>query len=205
VARTVDPERHQQRRLVIIDAALTCFARDGYERTTTAAICRQAGIGSGTLFHYFPTKLAILTGVLEYGTGETREWFAAHDQDVDPWQVVLGWVDQCARDATDERLAGFVVAVGGVMTVPEVASALADDERAQREGLRPWVERARAEGAIRGDWSVDRSLQWILLLLNGFLDRIASEPGFRAADEAAHLRDAVTRVLAAEQRGPAPR
>jgi AcrR family transcriptional regulator len=199
VARTVDPERHQQRRLVIIDAALTCFAREGYERTTTAAICREAGIGSGTLFHYFPTKLAILTGVLEHGTLETRKWFAAHDRHPDAWQVVLAWVEQCAQNATDERLAGFVVAVGGVMTVPDVAAALADDERAQREGLRPWVQRARAEGTIRRDWSVDRALQWILLLLNGFLDRIASEPGFRATDEATHLREAISRVLA-----PAP-
>ena len=42
MARTVDPVRYEARRLAIIDAALTCFARDGYDRATTAAICAQA-------------------------------------------------------------------------------------------------------------------------------------------------------------------
>ena len=45
MARTVDPAKHEARRLQIIDAALTWFATDGYERATTAAICRTAGIG----------------------------------------------------------------------------------------------------------------------------------------------------------------
>ena len=48
MARTVDPERHEARRLVIIDAALTVFAERGYDGATTAEICRRAGIGSGT-------------------------------------------------------------------------------------------------------------------------------------------------------------
>ncbi|MBF6059865.1 TetR/AcrR family transcriptional regulator [Nocardia terpenica] len=46
MARTVDEKRHQQRRLQIIDAALTSFAADGFDGTTTAAICRTTGIGS---------------------------------------------------------------------------------------------------------------------------------------------------------------
>ena len=45
MARTVDPQRHEQRRLQIIDAALTCFAARGYDGTSTAALCREAGIG----------------------------------------------------------------------------------------------------------------------------------------------------------------
>lgn len=64
VPRTVDPARHAARRLGIIDAALTRFAADGYEATTTASICAEAGIGSGTFFHYFPTKADVLLGIL---------------------------------------------------------------------------------------------------------------------------------------------
>ena len=71
MARTVDPERHLARRLVIIDAALTCFAASGYAGTSTAAICREAGIGSGTFFHYFPTKQSLLLAILALGTEET--------------------------------------------------------------------------------------------------------------------------------------
>ena len=77
MARTVDPVRHEARRLAIIDAALTCFAADGFDRTTTATICRTAGIGSGTFFHYFPTKLGVLLAIIELGTSDTAAWFEA--------------------------------------------------------------------------------------------------------------------------------
>src|SRR5690625_1722177 len=73
VARTIDPERHRARRLHIIDAALTVFAERGYTGATTAAICREAGIGSGTFFHYFETKKSVLLAILELGIEETQQ------------------------------------------------------------------------------------------------------------------------------------
>ena len=44
----------------IIDAARRLFADEGYGQTTTREIARAAGIASGTLFNYFPTKEAIV-------------------------------------------------------------------------------------------------------------------------------------------------
>jgi hypothetical protein len=119
VARTVDPQRHLARRLVIIDAALTCFAAAGYAGTSTAAICREAGIGSGTFFHYFPTKQSLLLAILALGTEETRAWFAAHADDADPLGVVEAYLDHTAEEMSDPRLAGFVRAVSAVMGEPE--------------------------------------------------------------------------------------
>ena len=151
MARTVDPEKHEARRLVIIDAGLTCFGELGYDGATTAKICRQAGIGSGTFFHYFPTKAALLLAILEYGTQETRDWFAAQVGRADAAQVVRDWVRHLADDVTDPRLPGFVRAVGAVMTESDVAAALAADDDAQRAGLRLWVRRAQKAGEIRTD------------------------------------------------------
>jgi AcrR family transcriptional regulator len=61
--RTVDPAKHAAKRASIVDAAAGCFAEKGFERTTTADICRAAGISSGSLFHYFPTKRAVFTAI----------------------------------------------------------------------------------------------------------------------------------------------
>jgi AcrR family transcriptional regulator len=44
----------------IIDAARRLFAANGFDATTTRDIAIAAGIASGTLFNYFPTKEAIL-------------------------------------------------------------------------------------------------------------------------------------------------
>ena len=58
--RTVDPVRHAARRAAIQEAAALVFAEKGYTGATTAEICRAAGIGSGTLFHYFGDKRSIM-------------------------------------------------------------------------------------------------------------------------------------------------
>lgn len=58
--RTVNLRQHAQRRTTILHAAATEIAAHGVDGTSTAAICRRAGIGSGTLFHYFPTKRDIV-------------------------------------------------------------------------------------------------------------------------------------------------
>ncbi|GAB3167765.1 TetR/AcrR family transcriptional regulator [Myceligenerans halotolerans] len=183
MARTVDPARHEARRLVIIDAALTVFAARGYDGATTAAICRQARIGSGTLFHYFPMKLAILLGILEYGTREVRESAAAYEGRDDPLGVLLEIVGQGADEAADPRMPGFVRAAAGVMHLPEVATALEADAEAQRARIRPWVERGQESGEVRTDLAAGRIVSWLMLLTDGFLERVAVEPGFTALGE----------------------
>ncbi|WP_260475482.1 TetR/AcrR family transcriptional regulator, partial [Streptomyces sp. WAC 06725] len=57
--RTVNPEEHARKRAHILRAAAGEFAAHGVDGTSTARICRAAGIGSGTLFHYFATKREI--------------------------------------------------------------------------------------------------------------------------------------------------
>ena len=196
MARTVDPEKHLARRLVIIDAALTCFAAHGYAGTSTAAICRQAGIGSGTFFHYFPTKQQVLLAILDLGTAETAEWFAGQDAAASPRSVVDAYVRHAVEELADPRIAGFVRAVGAVMGEPEIEAALALDARTLQEGLEPWVARAQEAGEVRTDLSPRDLTAWLLLVLDGFLGRLATDGDFTAAAQGAVLEDVVARLLA---------
>jgi AcrR family transcriptional regulator len=54
----------------ILDAARRLFASAGYEATTTRDIARAAGIASGTLFNYFPTKEAIVARLASDAMGD---------------------------------------------------------------------------------------------------------------------------------------
>lgn len=159
-------------------------------------ICREAGIGSGTFFHYFPTKADLLVATLELGTAETREWFAAQQGRTDAAGVIDDYVRHVAQDAADPRVPGFVRAVGAVMTEPRIAAALAADEQAVREGLRPWIRRARASGEVRADLSAVRLTEWLMLLLDGFLGRLAGGDAFTATRETPVLLGAARRLLA---------
>jgi AcrR family transcriptional regulator len=196
VARTVHPERHAERRLRIIDAALTCFATEGYAGATTAAICRRAGIGSGTFFHYFPTKSEVLLAILDLGTAETTEWFAEQAGRDDARAVLLDWVRHTADELTDPRVAGFVRAVGAVMTDPAIATAFAADEDAQAVGLRHWVRRAQEDREVRTDLTTDSLTSWLMLVVDGYVGRLAGDDGFVAEDQRDTLVEAVERLLA---------
>lgn len=201
MARTVDPARHAERRLHILDSAISCFAREGYTGATTAAICREAGIGSGTFFHYFPTKRAALVEILELDRTEQEAWFAAREDRTDALAVVGEYVDRAAEEMRDPRLPGFVVAVAAVMGEPQIKAALRASDEAARAGLRTWLDRAQRAGQVRTDLSPAQLASWVMVLVNGFIDELVAEEvdGFDATGEAANLRGAVTRLLAPDR------
>ena len=49
-----------EKRTQIIEAAVRLFHRDGFWKTSTAAIANEAGIANGTLFNYFTTKAELI-------------------------------------------------------------------------------------------------------------------------------------------------
>ena len=53
---TSRPDRVEERRKQIMDAALTCFARKGYHKTTMDDIVAESGLSKGTLYWYFKSK-----------------------------------------------------------------------------------------------------------------------------------------------------
>lgn len=49
----------------ILAAAARLFHERGFEATGVATILREVGVNSGSLYHFFPSKEALLVGVLE--------------------------------------------------------------------------------------------------------------------------------------------
>lgn len=58
---TVDP---QERRRLILDRSAEIFARKGISATTIREIGDAVGVYSGALYHYFPSKEAIVTELI---------------------------------------------------------------------------------------------------------------------------------------------
>jgi AcrR family transcriptional regulator len=58
-------QRSQSARDQITQAALTVFALKGYAAASMDDVCMAAGCSKGGLYHHFPSKPAILAGVVE--------------------------------------------------------------------------------------------------------------------------------------------
>ncbi len=68
-------QRGEETRARILRAAEACFARNGYDATGVAEICRQAGVTKGAFYHHFPSKQAVFLELLE-------QWLAELDGQV---------------------------------------------------------------------------------------------------------------------------
>lgn len=56
-----------RRREQILQAAVTCSARKGFQRTTMRDICREASLSTGAVYNYFKSKEEILEALTRKG------------------------------------------------------------------------------------------------------------------------------------------
>jgi AcrR family transcriptional regulator len=74
-------EKKKRTRRTILDVALRLFLTQGYDRTTTEQMAAEAGIGSGTIFNYFPSKADILIAVIAEDVHAERELDREREQE----------------------------------------------------------------------------------------------------------------------------
>ncbi len=55
----------EARRRQIMDAAVVCFSREGFHRTTMQDIVAETGLSAGALYRYFPAKEDIVAAIAE--------------------------------------------------------------------------------------------------------------------------------------------
>jgi TetR/AcrR family transcriptional regulator len=70
------PDRTEERRRQIMDAALACFARKGYHNTTMDDIVAESGLSKGTLYWYFKSKDELFASLI-------KSFFLDMRQDID--------------------------------------------------------------------------------------------------------------------------
>jgi AcrR family transcriptional regulator len=108
----------EQTRGRILDAALSLFRRDGYDRTTMRAVAREAGVSVGNAYYYFSSKehlvQAFYDGLQEEHAAAAAEVLARESSFAGRLQGVLeAWLDiaephhefagQFFRNAADPR------------------------------------------------------------------------------------------------------
>ena len=194
--RTVDPERHRQRRLAIVGAALELFATQGLAGTTTAEIARAAGISSGALFHYFPSKRAVFLALFEADRAEWDEAFAAARAQDDAWSALMDVVDRLAAEATHPLMAGLIVEIlAQAHRDPEVADLVAAGDRRMIDGVAELVDRLCRDGAADPGMPAATAARWVLTLTDGFHTRGYPEPDRDRAAETAQAKQLIARAL----------
>lgn len=194
--RKVDPARYRAKRRSIMDAAAPLFATHGLDGTSTAAIRRAAGVSSGALFHYFPSKRAVFVALLTDEEGDKAERVAAASSHDDPWKALLELVEHLAALAASPVAAGLVMeALRQTQRDPELAETLETDSGAELEVLTHLVARATEEGRTEPVLSPEATADWIQTLIGALFLRAATEHDFDATAHIRDLRSLLSRLL----------
>lgn len=194
--RTVDPAKHAAKRASIVDAAAGCFAEKGFERTTTADICRAAGISSGSLFHYFPNKRAMFTAIFTDDAVETGKRLAAAAEAADPWEALLDVVTELAGQVAHPAVVRLVLeAAAQAARDDEFARLVQRNDGALRDGLAVLVGRAADAGLIDPGVSPRAAASWVAGLIDAMISRAGLDPDLDLPAEQAVLRTILVRFL----------
>jgi TetR/AcrR family transcriptional regulator, transcriptional repressor of aconitase len=194
--RTVNPAHRAARREALLDAAGRCFAERGYEATRTADICALAGMSSGNLFHYFRSKHEVLLTLVERDGAVTDAMLAELATAEDPFEALLGLLEQVCELAADPVFAGLTLEIAAQAHRDEdVAVRFRANDRSFREGLVRLLRAADAAGRLNTGLTHEAAASWLAALVDGVFARVEADPAFRPREQAPVLRAIVVGLL----------
>jgi AcrR family transcriptional regulator len=166
------------RRTEILDAAERLLADRGYDGTTVQDVLDELGISKGAFYHYFDSKLALLSAVIERSQADMA-------------QALLPLVDEPGTPALDKLREFFALLLRGKAARKDLALALLRAwyteenavvrQRAQAgalERLGPALERVIDQGIREGALAVaaaDGLGRVVLVLAHDLSDVVAAQ------------------------------
>ena len=149
----------EEKRRVILDAAVRVFARKGYHGSRVGDIAEEAGIAHGLLYHYFASKEEVLATVFRENWGRLLEAFHQVEASGEPALEQLRRVAKILLRSWRDDPDLVRVMVREVARSPHLQLQVNEI----REGflvIQRIVECGQAEGAFRSDLD-PRLVSWI--------------------------------------------
>lgn len=92
----------EERRESVIRAAITEFARGGYNATSTEAIAKRVGVSQPYLFRLFPSKQAMFLAASDCCLADTRKIFAEAGEGLEGQEALLAMAAAYQRLIVDD-------------------------------------------------------------------------------------------------------
>ena len=194
--RKVDPDKYQAKLHQILEAAVVCFAEKGFRGTSTNQICSAAGMSPGNLFHYFPSKQAIIEAIAEEDRREMSERFAQLAAEPDVIVAIERLVNSLLLQCADPVYAKIgVEVVAESMRNPEIATLFAASEAAIKNDLVALLQRGIVQGQIDATLEPKFAATWLIALIDGAVTRSVLDLDFELSTYTPTLMRMIRRFL----------
>lgn len=175
----VSDAHRDARRRQIIDAALACFARQGFHRTSMNEIIAEAGLSAGAIYRYFRAKDEIVAAIAEERHARESAMLAAAMAQPDLRQglhelahAYFEWL----RDPKEKRRRRVTVQVWAEALRSEPIAAIVREGMAQRAPAVRAFRAAQRRGALASSLDPDSLARFVLAVVQGFILQQAWEP-----------------------------
>jgi TetR/AcrR family fatty acid metabolism transcriptional regulator len=147
------------KRSLILDAAVRVFARSGYHTARVGDIAEEAGVAHGLLYHYFPSKEAVLATIFRENWQQLLERFHGVEASAAPVDEQLRGIAKILLRTWRNDPDLVRVMVREVARGPQLLEQV-DEIKEGFVTIQRIVERGQAEGVFRRDLDA-RIVSWI--------------------------------------------
>ena len=196
LGRPCDTDAGETRKLLVKEARRS-FADVGYDATTNRALAQAAGITTGAIYHYFPSKLDMYVAAFEQVQNMVTEAVVAAaapcESLVDKFSAIIDALTDVSKN--DPSLIGFVVGVSAeARRHPELSDAIRPLRKDWAMFFQQLCENAVARGEVGSEMSA-RTLQDLFDVMISGLARFAYVINDREREDA--VIDGLKRFVAA--------
>lgn len=164
------PEELESRRQEIIEGARTCFLRNGFHKTTTDEICREASITPGGLYHYFSGKDQIISAVIEQSAKDMLDTLRATTEEAEDtrsaFQRASAFFIEQMQDPERDNVARLDIEIWAETLKNEKLAELNRESWAlRREWLENLIKRGVQEGVYHSERADPRGLSSLFMAI----------------------------------------
>lgn len=175
---------------------MRCFAEKGFHNTSTAEICRAAGMSPGNLFHYFESKAAIIAAIAEQDRGEIAQLFAELSEGADTVGVLEGIAERVMRLVADDAYGRLSLEIAAESARnPEVAALFQSNDAFVTAELIRLLERGVVAGQIDPHLDCKAGAIWLFALVDGAIGRAIIEKDFAVEAHLPTLKRLIRRFV----------
>jgi len=140
----------EEKRRLILDAAVRVFARKGYHTSRVGDIAEEAGVAHGLLYHYFSSKDEVLETIFRENWGLLVERIQAVEQSDESARDQLRHVAAIVLRTWRHQPDVVRVLVREIARSPEMQERISDLVK-PIQAIRHIIERGQASGEFRAD------------------------------------------------------
>lgn len=197
VKRRTDPERAQNRRNQVLQAAAVCFARSGFHAASMSEISKEAGMSAGHIYNYFDSKEAIIMAFVDLHAEDVLMQLGELDSRDDPLQSMIDDAPRHIDKSLDPKQTDLPLEMfAEASRNPKIAEAVRAADRKVSDRFRPIVKRERERrGLSVEDALLDGRIDTMVAMFQGLPIRALQRPNMNRDSLVDGWRIALTALL----------